>query len=111
MSPTAHHETIDYLFPRFSVDSGCGFAALPQHSLQRSEKSVGPLTAAENWRHSGIFRKVGTAIDRRHREIELGPFRASGQRHPDRVEQRFRLLARAGLDLIRNRPEALPIQP
>ena len=27
------------------------------------------------------------------------------------MEQRFRLLARAGLDLIRNRPEALPIQP
>src|SRR2546421_6542365 len=81
--------------------------SLPQHSIERANKSVRPLTAAENRRHPGIFQKVGTAVDCRYREVELGTFSPAGQRHADRMEERFRFLPRTSLHLARDRAEAL----
>ena len=56
-------------------------------------------------------RQLGAAIDRRHREIELRPFGAAGQRDPNRMKQRLRLLTGPRLHAVRGRAKPLAIEP
>src|SRR5215213_9545818 len=65
----------------------------------------GPIARARDRHQADVGAELRAAIDRRHREIELGTAAFAGQRDPDRMEERFPLLPRLLLDAVRGRPE------
>src|SRR5450759_5770402 len=86
-------------------DSGLGIRA-----SERRRELRGALAVAENLREAGRRRQIGTAVDRGDREIELWPFRASGQHDANGMKERLALLPRPSLHLVGDRAKALAVE-
>src|SRR5262245_39107127 len=84
--------------------------ALSRKLVECTNERYGALTATQDRREPSSGGQLGSTIDGRNQQIELGTSRPSGQRHPNGMKQIFALLARSLLDLVRRRPEPLTIE-